>query len=358
MSYQQYNETKRFILVTEQFEIISELLETDLPSKARMAIILIDNLAESLMFNACNLILDDNSIRGYFDPNSYDEKTKNKILKNFAPKIELLRNDSKRYFRKAPITAFIESAFLVGHFYRNAAYHRDTHNPSTIKLIGTVYFNAIVDFFVNIQQSVTVWTTMDIQDNAVLIKYNLPKNQIDHINYAQVIGKQVLTKHKLKFENLKKGLIDDLAFRFQELEGLDIGNQSIDQALIANDFQEFTRSNQELNDFESKIKIARSKAVQGSQKNKKYFEDMEIWQERYNKRYIELRSGWNSIIPDTYKEVMKLAQELQSANEVIELLNSYLDIDRKLTYIEKLLIQAAIDWDRFVQLQTDIARGK
>jgi hypothetical protein len=61
---------------------------------------------------------------------------------------------------------------------------------------------------------------------------------------------------------------------------------------------------------------------------------------------------------DSIAEVERLAPSLRNSKSMASLLTRYQPLDEKLGMLERVVEQVAIDWDRWVQHEIDVRRGK
>lgn len=130
-----------FFLGLEQLEVCREFLLSGSAAKARMSVILLDGLVDALLYRRLEVLYwasEEPMIRR--EMHSYPKKVRKEARLNFARRVELAQETTyydELWGGSGAIVDEMDAAILVvGHSYRNDAYHRDTHNPSVIDLVG------------------------------------------------------------------------------------------------------------------------------------------------------------------------------------------------------------------------------
>jgi hypothetical protein len=145
-------------LALEQLEAIRDLLGTKSPVKARMALILLDGLADALLFRRLEQIYEacEEPLFRHKMPR-YTSRERSLARQRFNKRVEISRRPSELdswLSDGAPLINDADAAVLkVGHSYRNDAYHEDAHNEYVVATIARVLFVAVARLVARMQRS-------------------------------------------------------------------------------------------------------------------------------------------------------------------------------------------------------------
>jgi hypothetical protein len=120
----------------EQLEVAERLLRSRSHSRWRAAVILLDHVADSLMYRLC---IDDFANQEFLEmviPPAVPREKRDKILFRFTEKLTYMRT-------KKAISTQDATVMGIGHKIRNFAYHRNYHNPETIGMVGRILYKTI-----------------------------------------------------------------------------------------------------------------------------------------------------------------------------------------------------------------------
>src|ERR1700720_4069257 len=92
----EYDQIKQLLLIVDQMRVCRDLLADRTVPRARMALILIDNLVDVLMHRRCQAIFDITAEPLMYRGRRYDRKTQDRVRASFGEKIRLIR-DFDRY---------------------------------------------------------------------------------------------------------------------------------------------------------------------------------------------------------------------------------------------------------------------
>jgi hypothetical protein len=131
---------ERLRLLVEQLEMIRGLLDRGSGVDAKVSIILLDNVADSLMYRRCLQEFEKDSELAMIRRPRFTPAKQSEALWDFKTKVNLLNGVG---FMSAEDAAVLK----IGHSYRNAAYHRDSHNPRVTNELGRLLFAAVSSLF-------------------------------------------------------------------------------------------------------------------------------------------------------------------------------------------------------------------
>jgi hypothetical protein len=152
---------ERLVLIVDQLEEAKRLIQAGSLSQLRIALILLDNASEVLMYRAVKNELGHHDMNmrifasaqkvmpqevlerfrremGYEPLSSKDRKT---LLREYVAKIDFLL----KLERSQGLSPAIGAVLKVTHRYRNEAYHRDRIRKETLHPVVLVLFDVVTD---------------------------------------------------------------------------------------------------------------------------------------------------------------------------------------------------------------------
>ena len=124
---------EQFRLIVEQLEVSRQLILSKSLFKARMAIILLDNIADVLLYRRTSEMFADDDFAKKVLPQQFPRQLRKEAWKNFHIRLGLEKSDR-------PILPTDSVILGIGHRYRNAAYHKDEHNPAVTTMLARIIF--------------------------------------------------------------------------------------------------------------------------------------------------------------------------------------------------------------------------
>jgi hypothetical protein len=134
------DETDLFRITVQQLEVCRELILEGTEAKCRVALILLDNACEIILFRIIQDEFATDDVYQKAVPEKYPPKRRSEINRVFGAKL-----DAVAEARRLPTR--VVTALKILHSYRNAVQHRDTHNPQSISILARVAFMAAADLF-------------------------------------------------------------------------------------------------------------------------------------------------------------------------------------------------------------------
>ncbi len=339
---------QRYRLVVEQLEVCAELIKSDSPNKARMAIILLDNLADILMLRYCNYKFSEDRFFSLYDKPKYTKEQLKKAKDNIHGKVEMLRNNAK-----AILTKKDETIISVCHSYRNSAQHNDEHNPQMTAVIARVLFVTVSNLFVKIQHSGHA-TYFASKAPKWLQKYS-GDNKIVYKELATQIVKQLQKEISISLPNLKKIILFDLQSRIEDIDEQSSELPFTNTKDLSHMLKMFEYQNSDeykalgANVYDAKYRIESNTITyhDGFLKSGAREQD-EILRQAYKpnatyQAYLKIKARYKSISKE---------KDLQST------LKAYERFSRPLERFELLFGQALDQWCQWQDLLSDMAREK
>jgi hypothetical protein len=170
---------ERLRLLTEQLEMIRRLLDNDSPVDVKVAIILLDNVADSLMYRYCLQEFESDSAISIVIKPRFTLKKRDEALRDFKAKANLLNSI-------AVLTREDSMILKIGHSYRNAAYHRDSHNPRVTNKLGRLLFVSVCNLFTSYYKN---GVSVGGKEEKWLLRYGVRSNLINLEAVARIIAR-------------------------------------------------------------------------------------------------------------------------------------------------------------------------
>jgi hypothetical protein len=353
-------EFDRFLGSLQQLQVAKDLIESEEPEKARMAIILLHSLADGLMFSAAIDAFETDLYFAKILPAKYSATDRKKVLRYFDEKVEFCQKKIKL------LSVTDTSIFKIVNFYRNAAYHRDTHNPRVILPIARIAFHSILRLFRRgvIKSDGFIHTSAE----------GLTKAQSDAIKaFCKVDGLIDYDKaSKEAIQRLKKGVsvrlrqvqsafLDDLRARLARIkrmgkETLYCKNRRKLDGLLKMAAFELKGIDENLFAEMRQLRYRLLAKVPGGKPSREEYVGAE---KRYAKR---VKRAFKSFTPDittaTIDHIEHSILSLQMATSLGGTLSVYLAIDKLLVEVEVLALHAERRIDEAIQARIDLEKGK
>jgi hypothetical protein len=173
-------EIDRFGEYVETLELAVSRLQHDSPARRRQALIGLDNLAEVLMYEICESILESDEFAAKLVPPRFTAKQKTNIRWGFHEKVQL--------FLEEEILDAEEAELLnILHRYRNPAFHRFDHNPRSAWVIAACSLPAVISLLEQIYGGTMIGGLRVAPD--WVFRYSLPASPIDFDILGQCMPK-------------------------------------------------------------------------------------------------------------------------------------------------------------------------
>lgn len=187
-----------------------DLIDKDTPTTSRLALFLIDNFAELIMYRIALYEFANDDQWKTMRPSKYPFKKRKDIKKHFDPKLNLILNDLKL------IEHSDATVFRVGHKLRNEAYHSGVLRERIITPITLTYFQTICSIFQKLWVGPSVLHTYSTANEVkdFLLKYGIEFDILTNQVLAK-ISQRILNGRDITAVELAKAISDDLATRIQ-----------------------------------------------------------------------------------------------------------------------------------------------
>ncbi len=342
---------RQFTVIIEQINQSKNLILDNDTASFRMALILLDNAAEILMYRKVLSEFRHNEMYGkireqaksamppeIFDkfltehavPEILEEKKKRKILKYFDEKITFLCDTCGLI--PSPVRAVLSSL----HSYRNETYHRDIIRNEILRPIAILYFELVCELVTYLQQSGISYSSED--------------------DWSQFFTKYGLGETQYKMRMLSDEDIEAILNRFRTELSINLHElrETLQEYVINRLDETLDRLNFISDALGSKRLNTTLKLIQFTQTNDSL---------QFNNRNVLLQSKeFNNYTAPITEEVFSnwraKAHHFVNIEEKLALFKVFKDVEDQFEPIEHKIYDVADELDAAIQFAIDLARGK
>jgi hypothetical protein len=307
----------------EQLEEATHLLTKKTSTGARLALLLIDNLAELFMYNKIKEIFArDDYIRAVIKP-KYSIKKREKVENFFKDKCVFLVNYAKM------INEDEKNIIIIGHYFRNEAYHNGIIRDNIILCIAQTYFKTLCKILPHLWKGSYSFSNID-EIEKFLIKYDIKRSIIDKEVLIQICDK-LLEGNECSTSDFCKLLSKDLLKRIEDLIN-DLSDLSID-------IYEGKKKDEILKELQfNKESIVECNTSKSEESMKEFFNRRERLLTEYKPR----------ITFQTVEQWKKQAIHIESEKSSGRAIRKFYDIDKKLITISNIVEEVFLYFDELV----------
>ncbi len=282
------------------------------------------------------------------------------MLRYFDEKVEFCSKEIKI------LSGLDANVFGILNFYRNAAYHRDSHNPNVIGPIARSAFHAALRLFERTAggsgDGLRVSMEGLTEEEATSISRFCEVNGfIDYGKASQEAVSRLSTKVPISPVETRTALISDIENRLLHLERMKKDSLYCESDSELEEL--FRKAAFELKgieeDLSSEIKRLNYRITGQMEGGKPERDEYLLAEHRYLKK---LEEAFQSFKPKfglaTLDVIEEKLQSLRADAPLESVLSKYLEIDKLLVEIEILAFHAERRIDEAIQMQTDLERGK
>lgn len=367
-SYYGLGEFKEFI---EEFEHAVQLLQGESHTKHRIALVILDSLAERILVNHARTEFRATEEMWFFSENQATRDEQARILRDFNAKVSFALKTSQRPDRHQPLLG-VEDAevFRVAHRYRNAAYHRGKYNAAVTGPMSRLFAAAIARVFCRSG----AWHTHGGMDDAKLadldrFDWRKPEDPLGSITFpaaAERITEQLVSAVPVDLSTLARSLRADLKNRAEAVQAVldrvrsrGVPNDALDSLLAAAQYWAANRGDSVLVDLSRQrrdvIKSLDPKGEPSAELRASYQQHELAIESRMEELKAQTKLRFDAGSP---MRIARRAPRVSSSNGEGPLLHRYQVLDQELEELED-----AADWvdsevDREIEQAAEIARGK
>lgn len=310
----------------EMLEEACKQLDKGTNTGARLALILLDNLAEITMYEKVrHLFAHDSQFVGVI-PRKYSDRLRNKVLWGFSDKVDLLVRDVDT------ISEDQGKVLKGGHILRNEAYHRGQVRERIIREVALTYLRVVCHVLPTLWSGVLVLVPSEDM-GGYLKQFGVDASMIDW-DVLKSVCTYFLDERGCGVEELTSSLSSDLTRRIEEVvEGCEYLAEGGYERVPADDVLKNLQFNPQ---FHEKHEFA---------KTDEGFRDFVETRKREVAEYIP------PITLATLGEWKSRAEAISSMAFPGSALDEYSDIDRMLSDIRETVGQAVYEFDEWVNMQ-------
>ena len=357
-------------LALEQLEAISDLLQAKTPVKDGMALILLDGLADALLFRRLEQVY---------------AATEEPFLRHKMPR--LTRQDRyvarQRFNRRVEIARRVteldrwhgdgepliddsDAAILkICHGYRNGAYHEGALNPLVTAAIARVLFGAVARLVGRSQDPGVAVGSISDRRIARMADWGYETGRMLELREAAVaVTDRFISELAVDVTELRELLADDLESRIESLRSdvAFLAESGIPPATIIEgvELRSHYGADEELLELQAQFDpFAIYEASERGESREELAARAEAATKRYRERQEELeRAHKRRVSLDLLDRAMRTAARLKTISDTTRILVAYHDVERPLNELEEYVDEAVRALDREIQHQIDLARGK
>jgi len=338
----------------ENLETCAELLKLGSHVKARTALIVLDHISEIFLLRECQGILEKDSLFKWVLPPKLRARDRARITRNFHEKLELLQKED--FLSPSEVTVL-----TISHSYRNAIYHRDTHNPSTIDILAKIGFLTVLDLFERSGDNCAIGNSAGLAVDWLKPYYGsrLSNTHIDITEARKTVADKLRTGINVSRAEATAALAEDIESRTNRLVSriAEFTGDSLDWLDKTIRRLEFEEKHEELMDELSEPHRQVRYRIQGQ--NKPTIEEYEQTEASYKS---SLNAALDAFSPtytvESIRAFRSLSKQLESSHSLSELLSLYNTQDQAVNKAELYIHKVEAIIDEAVQMEIDRARGK
>ena len=359
---------ERFALALEQLRLCRDLLLDGSPAKARMAVILLDGLADAFLYRRLERLYD-LSESDFVGIGPFPKEMRRQARLDFGTRLRLCADPTGDAFvsggRGPLVTTDTAVVLRVGHSYRNAAYHRDRHNPATIGAVGRLFFTAVADLFVRSQR--TGYASGGFPDSqlARLRELDVPM-QGSSVAWREAAGglaHELGAGLEVAHEDLVNLLATDLEERADAIDELvaDVpgGPDNLDSLMASLEFQDVHGADEKLLVLRERRDPVRRSILRSLPLTQELRDEAAEADRAYGQRLGELTRTWHArATMRTLDDARAVAERLDRDRDTLRILTTYQEMDGTLDILEDYSLRAVLEIDRYVDMQIEAMRGR
>jgi hypothetical protein len=366
----EHDELAQLLLVVEQLDLAAEMLRSDSVASIRAALILLDHHAEILLRRHSESLFRAGDGKGPFVGRAFKDSDRGKIRDKFERKIDVAAGTSDLGDGVVAIIDRDTAACLrLAHRHRNAAYHRDDHNPGVLQLICLLQLQAVCGLLAATTSRVTVGVREEVP---VLLGHGIEasdteglRHAIDLRDAAERVAASITSELELPFEPVKAAFAEDLLDRGRAAIGVvvEVSEAGLPEynlyfAIEHDEFWDKHGSDEQLVELRQRSDPWH-RAGPGESPGRLSDEveaDMTLANDLRNERYIELRQAFR---PKARQEAaiaaVKQVEKLLGDDTLGKAVERYDRLDRELAVFERYLPAAVRALDAMEERAVDYA---
>jgi hypothetical protein len=357
-------------LALEQLEAIRDLLLANSPVKDRMALILLDALADALLFRRLEQIYEatEEPFRRHKMPR-FSRQDRFAARQRFNRRVEIARQATEldRWVGEGEeLISESDAAILkVGHSYRNGAYHEGALNPDVTAALARVLFGAVARLVARSERPGVAVGSISERRISQLAGWGYKTGGMLELRpAADAVSQRFTSELAVDATDLGGLLADDLEARVESLRS-DVGflaESGVEPEKIIEGIELWSHygADEELLELQAQFDpFAICEASERGELREDVAAEAEAALKRYRERQEELeREHKRRVSLDLLDRATSTAERLRTMSDTKKVLVAYHDVERPLAELEDYVDEAVRALDREIQRQIDLARGK
>jgi hypothetical protein len=348
------DDTDRFRVLVAQLELARDLVASKNEGRCRAALILLDALAELILVRIMDNEFQRDDYTRRFTKEEYPASRRRHLEQSFPAKVEMA--ESAYRLKRADTVAL-----LVVHRYRNQTLHRDTHNPRILPLLARVALISTLKLFTRTRGGIQTSAVGGFKRPVRWLKaYKLKTPPLWFDEAAAEIAKTLARRLRPRGSTVANALASDITSRVaairetleQELPNLTIVD--INHMIKWFEWHEHCRDDEAR--ISGRYRSLLSRVARGKKVSREVFVEAE------NTYRDQLLKSVESYQPSfTHAALAAIEAELPTLRRektYSRAIERYAEADSRLSMFERIGTLAYREWDRRVQQEIDIRRGK
>lgn len=348
----------RFGRAVGQLEACADLIEESGTPRLRMAIVLLDNLADNFLYHRfrAHVLRSDDHSYSLIPRRRLTKKELDSLEQSFPNKLDFVAAMSSS---REDVGNFISTSDLdilrISHRYRNAIYHRDTHNRAVVPVITRLLFGATCRLFPMSYQprwgtsvssaAVAGFSSYDVIKQGMLWPHDAASKVADALQRRIGLGVEEAV------ETLSADLLERCEQLSEMVAYLPDGAMGLEGGLAWTEFWHRFGHDAKLVKLADRADtwLRRDEANPDAVRA-----DASAAQEEYNARVLSLWKNFQATV--SLEEIplgAAVAKELEILDDLPLALHVYYEVDTRLDKLEDLLGDMVEAYDREINRQID-----
>jgi hypothetical protein len=351
------DEVDQFRITLQQLEICRELVLNRAETGSRVALILLDNVSETICYRMIRSEFERDDFRRSVVPERYPPKRRREIERTFVAKVETVRKAHR-------LPGQVATTLLILHSYRNAAYHRDTHNPVVVPLLARIALVAVADLFARTRGGIQISATGGYRSPIDWLQlYGYHNTFVNFEEAARSVARQLKKKVRPTFPKLVEGFMADIASRvaaIRQVIALHMRVPNVSEIDRMLKWFEFRHVNPYLESSLSASYRARNYRIAAGRGDEVTAEEYEEARTSFRANYETAHRNYvQALTYDGLAEIERdLPQQLSIAKNYRDALDVYAQFDAWVTRYEEVSWAANREIEYQSEMESDIQRGK
>jgi hypothetical protein len=365
--------TERFLSFVEQLEQAVDLLESGRPPLQRMALVVLDTLAEGLLFCHMGKVFLASDEPTWIEHRTFTAKERRSARERFNKRVaianEKLESASPVYYPERILNEHDAAVFRVAHHYRNPVYHEGRHNPTLIHPVGRLYAQAIGRAFTRSHRAGWgVSSRRSFMEEVARLGLN---TSVDRYFYpreaAQAITSRICDTLTVDSKILRAELEEDIVYRCDVLadslaglrrDGLD--DHQLNKFIVDAQDWAANRGDETLLRLQAEHKALRDQSMENGTFDPATLEAMkEPEQQQWNHLFGPGQQVIARVDLQSHVRIRKDAERLRAwSGGEVGLLAKYQELDSALELLENAVYFMLWQWDRRIWAEENRMRGK